>query len=154
MSADSARLTVAVGSDHAGVDVKAAIVAELSALGHSAVDVGPSDTKSVDYPDYAFRVADLVASGEADRGVLVCGTGLGMMIAANKVSGIRAAILYDETSARFSRLHNDANVAVFGARTMTVADILHRLHIFLDESFEGGRHGDRLGKIRKVEEGL
>jgi ribose 5-phosphate isomerase B len=142
---------VAVGSDHAGVAAKGKILARLAEMGYPAVDLGPATDASVDYPDFAEAVAKKVADGEAAFGVLVCGTGLGMAIAANKVTGVRAAILYDDVSARFARLHNDANVAVFGSRTMTDEEILDRLALFLGERFEGGRHQGRIDKIARIE---
>ncbi len=115
----------------------------MEALGISAEDLGTGSGESVDYPDYAAAVARRVSAGTADAGVLVCGTGIGMSIAANKVPGVRAAILYDDAAARLARLHNDANVAVFGARTMTADDAARRLRLFLSEPFDGGqaRHG-------------
>jgi ribose 5-phosphate isomerase B len=127
------------------------IVARLKELGYPVIDAGTRTDAPVDYPDLAEAVARKVADGEAAFGVLVCGTGEGMAIAANKVDGVRAALLYDDTSARLSRLHNDANVAVFGARTMTEEEILSRLVLFLGESFEGGRHQGRLDKIARIE---
>jgi RpiB/LacA/LacB family sugar-phosphate isomerase len=105
----------------------------------------------VDYPDFASKVAERVSGGKADTGVLVCGTGLGMSIAANKFPGVRAAVLYDDTAAKYARLHNDANVAVFGGRTMNPEDAARRLRMFLGESFEGGRHEKRIDKIRDIE---
>lgn len=150
MGADRSR--IAVASDHAGVDMKAGIREALAAEGYAVEDLGPADGTSVDYPDYAEAVAGRVLSGKADLGILVCGTGIGMSIAANKAPGIRAALLYDDTAARYARLHNDANVLVFGARTMRLGDVLSRLRLFLSESFEGERHAGRLSKIRRIEQ--
>ena len=146
------RARIAVASDHAGIDMKAGIREALTADGFPVEDLGPVDGTSVDYPDYAEAVAGRVLRGEADLGILVCGTGVGMSIAANKIAGIRAALLYDDTSARYARLHNDANVLVFGARTMRLEDVLLRLRLFLAESYEGGRHARRLCKIRCIEQ--
>jgi ribose 5-phosphate isomerase B len=145
------KIRVVVASDHAGVESRRAIAEAIRGDGFAVEDLGPETTDSVDYPDYAEAVGKRICDGGADFGVLVCGTGTGMVIAANKIPGIRAALLYDDTSARFARLHNDANVAVFGARTMSVDQILSRLRIFLSESFEGGRHERRVEKIAKIE---
>jgi len=112
----------------------------LEALGISTEDLGTASGESVDYPDYAAAVARRVSAEAADVGVLVCGTGIGMSITANKFPGVRAALLYDDTAARFSRLHNDANIAVFGARTMSGDDAVRRLRLFLEQPFEAGRH--------------
>ncbi len=142
---------VVVASDHAGVEIKLAILEAVAADGFPVEDLGPETTESVDYPDFAEAVGNRVAEGTASFGVLVCGTGIGISIAANKIPGIRAAILYDDTAARFARIHNDANVAVFGARTMTVDQIVSRLRIFLNEPFEGGRHAKRVEKISQLE---
>lgn len=150
MSAAPERIVLA--SDHAGIDMKAGIRTALEADGYAVEDLGPRDAASVDYPDYAEAVANRVAAGSADLGILVCGTGLGMTIAANKVPGIRAALLYDDTAARYARLHNDANVLVFGARTMSLPEVLGRVRLFLRESFEGGRHARRLDAIHRIEQ--
>jgi len=132
--------------------MKAGIREALAAEGFAVEDLGPADGSPVDYPDYAVTVAGRVLHGEADLGILVCGTGIGMTVAANKVAGIRAALLYDDTAARYARLHNDANVLVFGARTMRLEEVLSRLRLFLAESFEGGRHAGRLSKILSIEQ--
>ncbi len=144
-------LPVVVASDHAGIERKKTILAAVAADGFPVEDLGPETDDSVDYPDFAAAVGNRVADGSASFGVLICGTGIGMAIAANKIPGIRAAILYDETAARFARLHNNANVAVFGARTMSADQIVSRLRIFLNEPFEGGRHANRIEKIRQLE---
>lgn len=145
------KLPVVVASDHAGLESKKAILESISADGFPVEDLGPATAESVDYPDFAAAVGKRIEEGTASFGVLVCGTGTGMAIAANKLPGIRAALLYDDTAARFARLHNDANVAVFGARTMTIDQMLTRLRIFLGESFEGGRHSKRVDKITQLE---
>jgi ribose 5-phosphate isomerase B len=142
---------IVMGSDHAGVDMKRRLRDELIALGFPVEDLGPATNDPVDYPDYAEAVALRVAGGKARAGVLICGTGLGMCITANKVPGIRAAVLYDDFTARYARMHNDANVAVFGARTMTPEDAVERLKVFLSESFEKGRHARRVDKISRLE---
>lgn len=142
---------IVIASDHAGIESKKALLAEIAAEGYPVEDLGPETDESVDYPDFAEAVGNRVGDGTATFGVLVCGTGTGMVIAANKIPGVRAALLYDDLSARFARLHNDANVAVFGARTMRVDEMISRLRIFLKEPFEGGRHGRRVDKITKIE---
>ncbi len=131
--------------------MKEVIKEELAARGFGVEDLGTSGTASVDYPDFAEAVARRVSEKRAELGVLVCGTGIGMSIAANKFPGVRAAVLYDDYAARYARLHNDANVVCFGARTMTVEAVLARLRAFLSESFEGGRHEGRVEKIRNIE---
>jgi RpiB/LacA/LacB family sugar-phosphate isomerase len=143
--------SVVLASDHAGVEMRRRIRDELLAWGYRVEDLGPEKEDPVDYPDYAEAVAGRVSRGEAHFGVLVCGTGIGMSIVANRAPGLRAALLYDEFTARHARRHNDANVAVFGARTMAIEDAVARLKIFLAEPFEGGRHVARLEKIRRIE---
>lgn len=143
--------TIAVAADHAAVALKAELVAELGRLGHEALDLGPFDTTSVDYPDYATKVTGAVTSGQAALGVLLCGTGLGMAITANKVHGIRAALCRTEFEARLSRQHNDANVLCLGARVTGGGLAIEILKAFLSASFEGGRHAARVEKIRQVE---
>lgn len=143
--------TIVIGSDHAGFDLKENLKAFLHEEGYDVTDVGSASHDSVDYPDYAESVSLRVRKGEADLGVLVCGTGLGMCITANKMKGIRAAILYNEFVARYARAHNDANVAVFGGRTMGREEARSCLKIFLKGKFEGGRHKRRIGKIAKIE---
>jgi ribose 5-phosphate isomerase B len=151
---DAAAAVVVIASDHAGVEMKSRLREALSEWGYEVEDLGTAGADSVDYPDYAEAVARRVAGGGVAAGVLVCGTGIGMSIAANRFPGVRAAVLYDEFSARHSRRHNDANLAVFGARTMTATEALGRLRIFLDEPFEGGRHAGRVDKIRRIERRL
>jgi ribose 5-phosphate isomerase B len=143
--------TVALASDHAGVDLKAQLVEELNKAGHEVVDLGPATTASVDYPDFAAKVADAIVSGRAAIGVLVCGTGIGMSITANKVAGIRAALCRTEFEARMSRMHNDANVLCLGQRVTGVGLAVEILKAFLGASFEGGRHAGRVEKIRALE---
>jgi ribose 5-phosphate isomerase B len=144
-------LPIAIASDHAGVEMKKSLVEALTAWGYPVEDLGPGTTDPVDYPDYAETVALRVSNGTSRFGVLVCGTGIGMSITANKFQNVRAAVLYDEYAARYSRLHNDANIAVFGARTMTADAAADRLRIFLSEPFEKGRHERRVKKIGSIE---
>jgi ribose 5-phosphate isomerase B len=144
-------MTVTLGADHAGVELKDQLKAWMTARGIVVRDVGTHSTESVDYPDFAVAVAHDVASGAADRGVLVCGTGLGMAIAANKIHGIRAVPIVDEASARLSREHNNANVIALGARLTATAEAEELLRIFLDTDYAGGRHQRRLDKIAALE---
>lgn len=125
---------------------------ELTARGIDASDAGPSGTESVDYPDYAERVARAVAQGQAEQGILLCGSGIGMSIAANKVAGVRAALVHDVTGAALARQHNDANVLVLGGGMLGERLIRDIVKTWLDSGFEGGRHQRRLDKIRDIEE--
>jgi ribose 5-phosphate isomerase B len=143
--------TIPIASDHAGFALKQELIAELGKLGHTALDLGPADTSSVDYPDYAVKVTDAVVSGQAALGVLICGTGMGMAITANKVHGIRAALCRTEFEARMSRQHNDANVLCLGQRVTGAGLAIEILKAFLSASFEGGRHAARVEKIKRVE---
>lgn len=123
----------------------------LAELGVSGDDLGSDGSESVDYPDYAAKVARRVASGKADRGILLCGTGIGMSIAANKVSGVRAALVHDVTTARMSRLHNDANVLALGGGLLGERLLREIVAVWLSTEFEGGRHRRRLDKIARIE---
>jgi len=144
-------MRIAVGADHAGVTLKGDITRLLAELGVVYTDFGTDTTASVDYPDFAAIVARGVADGSFDRGILVCGSGIGMAIAANKVAGVRAAVAADETAARLSREHNDANVLALGAR-LTPADTARRIvSVFLDTPFAGGRHQQRVDKITALD---
>ena len=144
-------MRVALGADHAGVVLKNSIKQLLDERGIAYTDFGTDSTESVDYPDYATLVANSVASGAHDRGILVCGSGIGMAIAANKVAGIRAAPVVDEASARLSREHNNANVLALGAR-LTAQDLAwHLVEVFLDTPFGGGRHQRRIDKIAALD---
>ena len=143
--------TIAIASDHAGFSLKSELVAELTKLGHTALDLGPTDTNSVDYPDFATKVTEALTEKRAELGVLICGTGIGMAITANKVKGIRAALCRTEFEARMSRLHNDANVLCLGQRITGPGLAIEILKAFLSASFEGGRHAARVEKIRQVE---
>jgi ribose 5-phosphate isomerase B len=142
-------MKVAVGSDHRGLKLKEEVIRLVAGMGHEVQDCGTYDTQSVDYPDIARTVGQNVASGKFERGILICGTGIGMSIAANKVKGIRAALCCDALMAQRARLHNDANVLCLGAaRTAGVSKIVR---VFLTTGYEGGRHQQRLDKIEKME---
>lgn len=141
------RPTVAIGADHAGPALKAVLVAALRAAGHAVTDCGTDGPARVDYPDFAAQVAEEVLSGRAAFGVLVCGTGIGMAMAANRRPGIRAAVLHSTTEARLTRAHNDANIACFGARTIGEETALDCLTSFLATPYEGGRHEARVAKL-------
>ena len=144
-------MRIAIGADHAGVALKDQLKLWLIERGDTVDDLGTRSTESVDYPDYAASVGHAVADGRADRGVLVCGTGLGMAIAANKVHGIRAVPIVDEASARLCREHNDANVITLGARLTALEEAQELLRIFLVTEFQGGRHQQRIDKISALE---
>ena len=146
-------MKIALGSDHAGRDLKVHLADHLGRGGHEIRDLGADSDASVDYPDFARSVAEAVASGEAEKGILVCGTGIGMAISANKVPGIRAAVATDEFMARMAREHNDANVLCLGARVVGVGLAESIVERFLSSQFEGGRHERRLAKIRQLESG-
>jgi len=138
---------VAFASDHAGVDLKTLLITHTREKGHEVIDLGPSSAQAVDYPDYAHRLADRVANGEAERGVLVCGTGIGMCMAANRHHGVRAALCHDAFTAEAARRHNDANVLCLGGRTTGAWVALQIMEIFLGTAFDGGRHVRRVEKI-------
>lgn len=140
-------MKIALAADHAGVQAKQRLVALLRSAGHDVADLGTQGEASVDYPDYARAVAREVASGRAERGILVCGTGIGMSIAANKVAGVRAAKCSDPQEARLSRAHNDANVLCLGARTTDASVLEDMVREFLATPFEGGRHARRVDKL-------
>lgn len=136
-----------IASDHAGLSLKLAIKAILEAEGHSIHDLGTHTPESIDYPDYAHNLTEAITSGQAPFGILICGTGIGMAIAANRHPGIRAAVLHDSTEARLTRAHNNANIACFGARTIGIETALDALRVFLNTPYEGGRHDRRLAKL-------
>lgn len=138
---------ISLASDHAGLPLKLALKAALEAEGHTVHDLGTHGSESVDYPDFAHALCEAIASGEAPLGILVCGTGIGMAIAANRHPGIRAAVLHDSTEARLTRAHNNANVACFGARTIGPETAIDALRVFLATPYEGGRHDRRLAKL-------
>lgn len=144
-------MKVVIGSDHAGYELKEQIKAVLVEKGCTVIDVGTDSPASVDYPDFGIKAASLVALGEADRGVLVCGTGIGMSIIANKVKGVRASLIYDLYTAIQSRKHLDANILVLGGR-VTGRDLAAEItRVWLDTPFEGGRHQKRIQKIEQFE---
>lgn len=140
-------MRIAIGADHAGFNLKDHLHAWLTAAGHEVQDFGTHSEASVDYPDYAALVARAVASGEAESGILVCGTGIGMAIGANRVRGVRAAACIDLYSARLSRQHNDANVLALGSRIVAPPLAEAIVDLFLTTSFEGGRHTRRTAKL-------
>jgi ribose 5-phosphate isomerase B len=142
---------IAIGSDHAGFLVKETIRKYLQAAGYAVDDQGTSSDESVDYPDYGKAVGERVASRQADLGIAVCGSGIGISIAANKVPGIRAALAHDVTTAQLAREHNDANVLALGARIVTAAAALEMVQTFLNTPFAGGRHQLRIDKISSIE---
>jgi len=145
-------MRIALGADHAGVALKAEVRALLESRGVEIIDVGAVSEESVDYPDYAAKVGEAVAQGDVDSGIIVCGTGLGMAIAANKVAGVRAVPVVDLDSARLGRAHNNANVLALGARVTPSALALDIVSTFLDTPFEGGRHQRRIDKIAALEQ--
>jgi ribose 5-phosphate isomerase B len=142
---------VAIGSDHGGFRLKGALKGVLESLGLEPRDVGVHEEKPADYPDIAARVAELVASGEAARGIVIDGAGIGSSIAANKIPGIRAALCYDRPSARNSREHNDSNVLTLGARLLTETQAEDVLRVWIATPFAGGRHQARVQKITDLE---
>jgi len=144
-------MKIAVASDHRGFVVKGKILSLLRDLGHEGLDLGPDTPDSVDYPDYAATVARSVCEGEVDRGILICGTGMGMCIAANKFPGVRAAPCHDDLTAEMSRLHNNANVLCLSADLLGDRLVNRMVEIWLSTGFEGGRHTRRIDKIRQLE---
>ena len=144
-------MRIALASDHAGYAEKERLKALLAELGVEFEDLGTGSEASVDYPDYARKVAEQVAQGNVEQGVLVCGSGTGMAITANKVPGVRAAVAWSEETARLARQHNNANVLALGARTTPPGDIPKIVRAWFATEFEGGRHADRVAKISEVE---
>lgn len=144
-------MRVAIGSDHRGVAMRGLVAALLNRLGQEVTDVGTSETGSVDYPDVAAAVAERVSRGEADRGILICGTGLGMSIVANKFPGVRAAPCHDDLTAEISRRHNDLNVLCLSGDFLGERLVERIIEIWLNTEFEGGRHARRLAKIAALE---
>jgi ribose 5-phosphate isomerase B len=142
---------VALGADHAGFELKNALKHVLDELGVTYHDFGTTSSESVDYPDFAESVARGVAAQKFDRGILICGSGIGMSIAANKVPGIRAAVVSNADTVRLARQHNDANVVAIGSRLTAPTDAAEIVRTFLTTDFEAGRHAQRLDKIRKLE---
>lgn len=145
-------MRISVGSDHRGYRVKAKLLELVASFGHDVEDEGTNNDESIDYPDIASAVSSKVANGTADRGILICGTGIGMAITANKFTGVRAAPVYDEITAEMSRRHNDVNVLCLSGDMLGERNIEQLLQVWLDTDFEGGRHARRLEKIASLEE--
>ena len=146
-------MKLAIGADHAGFALKEKLRQRLAAEGHEVIDFGATSPESCDYPDFAQPVARDVAQGRSDRGILVCSTGIGMAMAANKIAGVRAAPAESEDEVRLTREHNDANVLTLGARYVDLDRALELIHVFLDTEFAGGRHARRVAKIAQLERG-
>ncbi len=144
-------MKVAVGCDHGGFVLKDAVISTLEELGAQVVDMGTYSTESVDYPIYGKKVADAVANGECDLGVVMCGTGIGISIAANKVKGIRAAVVTDEFMAEMTRRHNNANIIALGGRVITPVKAKSLVKAWYTAEFEGGRHQKRIDMITQIE---
>jgi ribose 5-phosphate isomerase B len=144
-------MKVAIASDHAGLELKAEIHRLLKERQIEPLDLGTDNADSVDYPDYGTLVAQAVSSGRVQRGILICGTGIGMSIVANKFSGARAALCHDIQTARTSRQHNDANILVLGGRVLEDKTALEMVGVWLETPFEGGRHARRVPKISEIE---
>ena len=146
-------MKIAIGCDHSAVELKKEIIKYLEELGHSVTDYGTHTTESVDYPIYGKKVAEEVANGNFDGGVLICGTGIGISLAANKVKGIRAAVCSEPYSAKLSKLHNNSNIIAFGARVVGVDLAKMIVKEWIDAEFEGGRHAKRVDLLTKIENG-
>lgn len=144
-------MNVAIGADHAGFELKERVKQYLKSHGHTVLDIGTNSADSADYPPYAFRVAEAVRDGKAERGVLVCDSGNGIAIAANKVAGIRATICVNAKHAELARRHNDANVLVLGSAFIPPEDIVPTLDAWFQSPFDGGRHARRVGQITEYE---
>lgn len=143
---------LSIGCDHGGFELKNAIIAHMNERGIEVKDFGTFDGSAVDYPEIALKVTASVTSGESKRGILVCGTGIGMSMAANKVKGIRAAVCTDHFSAKFTRLHNDANIMCLGGRVIGPGVACELADLFVDTEFEGGRHQRRIDMVMAIEE--
>jgi ribose 5-phosphate isomerase B len=143
---------IAIGSDHAGYEAKERAKQALASLGAEVVDEGTQGSESVDYPDFGAAVGRAVASGEVERGVLICGSGIGIAIAANKIAGVRAAVCWNEETARLARQHNDANVVCLGARFIDPDLAARMIRVFMETEFDGGRHQQRVDKLTKLDE--
>lgn len=147
-------MKLAIGADHAGLELKNHLRDTLAAAGHQVRDVGTNSPESTDYPDYAAQVGRAVAAKDADLGILVCGSGVGVSIAANKIRGVRAALGYNEEEVKLTRQHNNANVLTLGARFTDPATAQRLVDIFLETPFEGGRHERRVNKVTALEKEL
>ncbi len=143
-----------IGSDHGGLELKKAIKVALASRGMDVDDYGTDNDNSVDYPDFAEKVASAISQGSAERGILVCGTGIGMSIVANKFPGVRAALATDEFMAQMAKEHNNANILVLGGRVLNVDMAVRMVNVWLDSAYEGGRHQLRLDKIARLEEAV
>ncbi len=143
-------MKISIGADHGGVELRRCLIRQLGEAGHQVIDRGADTEKSADYPDFANAVCADLAAGRAERGVLVCKTGIGMSMAANKFPGIRAALVQFEEDARMSRSHNDANVIAFSAQRLAPEQAAKYLRIFLETPFEGGRHQRRIDKMENI----
>ena len=146
-------MRIALGSDHRGYRVRRQLIELLNERGLGVMDLGAHSEDSVDYPDYALQVGEAIARGDADRGILICGTGMGMAMAANKISGIRATSVHDDFTAELSRRHNDSNVLCLSADLLGERLIEHILDVWLETEFEGGRHARRIDKVHDIERG-
>ena len=144
---------IAIACDHAGFVLKDSVLSELAEMKHEVIDLGTDGLRSVDYPDFAYALARTIASGQSERGVLICGTGIGIAMAANRHHKIRAAVCHDETSARLAREHNDANVLALGARLLGPEVVMRCLKVFLSTEFAGGRHSARVAKLGQGRDG-
>jgi len=147
MTEDVSRRPIALASDHAGLSLRREIRSHLEGSGYPVLDLGTEGTESVDYPDFADRLAAAVLDGRVARGVLICGTGIGISIAANRHRGIRAALCHDATTSRLARRHNDANVLALGARVIGAEVAKDCVDAFVDTAFDGGRHAARVAKL-------
>lgn len=143
---------IAIGSDHAGFEAKEQAKREIEHLGLEVEDKGTNSLQSVDYPDFGAAVGRAVAAGEVDRGVVICGSGIGISIAANKVPGVRAALCWNEETAKLARQHNDANVLCIGARFIPADEAARMIRVFMETEFDGGRHAERVEKLTKLDE--
>lgn len=144
-------MKIAIGCDHGGITLKDSIVNYLEERGVQIEDFGTFGTESVDYPDFAYKVARSVADGKADKGILMCGTGIGISIAANKVNGIRCALCHNTETARLTAMHNDSNILAMGGRVIDADTAVNIVKAWLDTPFEGGRHINRINKISEIE---
>lgn len=144
-------MKIAIASDHRGVRIKGQILDQISSLGYEGIDFGPGDEESVDYPDYASKVAESVSNGSVDRGILICGTGMGMCITANKFQNVRAVSCHDDVTAEYSRRHNNANIMCLSADMLGDRLLGRIVELWLKTEFEGGRHQRRLDKIHDIE---
>ena len=146
-------MKIAIGNDHVGVELKQYLIKHLEGMGHEVANFGCDSPESTDYPIYAERVARAVVSGECEKGILICGTGIGISISANKIHGVRCALCSEPVSARLSREHNDANIVAMGARTIGPAMAEAIVDVFLTTGFDGGRHQRRVDKIMMLDRG-